>query len=472
MWGGKKSVMANAMSGGVAVSNDERQQQNGYRAIIGLGVTGLSCAQFFAARGLKFVVVDSRERPPKLSEFRKLCPDVSVYCGGWHPEILLGATELLVSPGVSLQENAICSVIDAGIPVISDIDVFSFHCNAPVVAITGSNGKSTVTALLGAMAEASGKRVGVGGNIGIPALDLLDDDCELYVLELSSFQLERCDQLSPSVATVLNVSPDHLDRHKTIADYHRAKVSIYDRAEKRVFNRNDEITKPAAVDAEACCSFGMDDPGVCGFGVRLIRGERWLVQGEHPLIPLSGLAMTGSHNVANGLAALALGYSADLSIGSMLETLKTFPGLPHRCQTVSVPGDVIYINDSKATNVGAAVAALEGLDKNRNIVLIAGGQAKGADFSPLARAIEKSCKAVVVIGEAASVLAALLGDIVSVSYAISMEAAVSAAAKLTAAGDIVLLSPACASFDMFADFEDRGKQFIEAVNNVVGEGIQ
>ena len=451
------------------MSNGERQQHKNYRVIIGLGVTGLSCARFLVAQGMAFVVVDSRESPPNLKAFRKVYPDVQVYCGGWHLEVLLGATQLLVSPGVSLEENVIASAIEAGIPVVSDIDLFSMHCRAPVVAITGSNGKSTVTALLGVMAEAAGLRTGVGGNIGVPALDLLDRDCELYVLELSSFQLERCHQLSPNVASVLNLSPDHLDRHNTYADYQRAKLSIYDRAEIKIFNRNDDMTKPKITTAETCLSFGVDDPGASGFGVRVVQGESWLVDGTIDLMPLAQLAMKGGHNVANALAALALGRSAGLPTPAMLEALKIFAGLPHRCQAISVPGDVVYINDSKATNAGAVVAALNGLNQNRNIVLIAGGQAKGADLSPLALAVEKSCKAVIVIGEAASVLATLLGNIVSVSYAISMEAAVSAATKLAGAGDVVLLSPACASFDMFAGFEDRGNQFVAAVAKVTGE---
>ncbi|MDB3856409.1 UDP-N-acetylmuramoyl-L-alanine--D-glutamate ligase, partial [Halieaceae bacterium] len=278
------------------MSNGERQQHKNYRVIIGLGVTGLSCARFLVAQGMAFVVVDSRESPPNLKAFRKVYPDVQVYCGSWHLEVLLGATQLLVSPGVSLEENVIASAIEAGIPVVSDIDLFSMHCRAPVVAITGSNGKSTVTALLGVMAEAAGLRTGVGGNIGVPALDLLDRDCELYVLELSSFQLERCHQLSPNVASVLNLSPDHLDRHNTYADYQRAKLSIYDRAEIKIFNRNDDMTKPKVTTAETCLSFGVDDPGASGFGVRVVQGESWLVDGTIDLMPLAQLAMKGGHN--------------------------------------------------------------------------------------------------------------------------------------------------------------------------------
>lgn len=454
------------------MSNSEKQQRKDYRVIIGLGVTGLSCAQFFAAHGIEFIVVDSRECPPNLEEFQNAYPEVQIYCGDWYLEVLLGASELLVSPGVSLEENAIRSAIEAGVPVISDIDVFSKHCQAPVVAITGSNGKSTVTALLGAMAEASGLRVGVGGNIGVPALNLLNQNCELYVLELSSFQLERCRELSPAVATVLNLSPDHLDRHNTYAEYQQAKIGIYDRARKQVFNRNDDKTRPGIIDAETCLSFGVDDPDSRGFGLRIIEGESWLAEGQLQLMPLCELAMKGDHNVINALAALALGRLVNLPTDAMLETLKSFSGLPHRCQTIPAAGDVVYINDSKATNPGAVVAALNGLHSNRNIVLIAGGQAKGADLSPLVQAVEKSCKAVVVIGEAASALATLFGGIVSVSYAISMEAAVSAATKLAGAGDIVLLSPACASFDMFVGFEDRGNQFVEAVAKVAGEGVR
>ena len=454
---------------GFVLSNGTKQKYGDYKVIIGLGLTGLSCARFFAAKGWEFVVVDSRECPPKLAEFQQFCPNVPVYLDGWHLDVLLGAKELLVSPGVSLEENAISKAIMSGISVVSDIDIFSAHSQAPVVAITGSNGKSTVTTLLGLMVEASGYRVGVGGNIGVPVLDLLDDECELYVLELSSFQLERCRELNTLVSTVLNLSPDHLDRHSTYLAYQRAKTSIYDGSEKQIFNRDDDLTRPRTIAAQKCHSFGTDDPGITGFGVRTIQNDPWLVEGNNQLIPLTDLAMQGSHNIANALAALALGRELGLPIHQMIEILKEFSGLPHRCQRLLVTGNIIYINDSKATNPGAVVAALNGFNENRNIVLIAGGQSKDTDLSSLVYAIKKSCKAVVVIGEAASILTNLLSDIAVVSYAASMEAAVLAATKFACGGDVVLLSPACASFDMFTGFEDRGNQFVKAVVKVAGE---
>lgn len=440
-----------------------------YQVVVGLGLTGLSCARYFSAQEIDFVVVDSRESPPFLKEFVQCCPGVSVYLGDWHEDILLDASELTVSPGIALSEPAIKKAVSAGVKISGDIDIFCRNRQAPVIAITGTNAKSTVTTLVGSMGEAAGLKVSVGGNIGIPALDLLEKSTDLYVLELSSFQLERTSELKSLAATVLNLSPDHLDRHKNFEHYVELKRHIYDGCNKALFNRDEYLTRPLEEQSADIYSFGLDDPGDDGFGIRELGAVEWLVDGSRALIPVSDIAMEGAHNISNALAALALGHAAGLPLNAMLKVLKTFPGLPHRCQLVAIHSGVRYINDSKGTNVGASIAALEGLRGGPNIVLIAGGQAKDDDFSLLIDSISASCKAVVLIGEAAPQLGALLERKIRVSYALSMKAAVSVAEKLSVSGDVVLLSPACASFDMFNGFEDRGQKFIEAVDQVSGE---
>ncbi|MEE4658924.1 MAG: UDP-N-acetylmuramoyl-L-alanine--D-glutamate ligase [Halieaceae bacterium] len=431
--------------------------------VVGLGETGLSCVRHFVERGIPVSVVDSREDPPGLSALKAFAPAVPVELGALDAEALASAGRLVVSPGIPLTEPAVAAAMAAGVPVCGDIDIFCETVSAPVVGITGSNGKSTVTALLGQMLVDAGRRVAVGGNLGTPALSLLDDAVELYVLELSSFQLERAGQLGLALATVLNMSPDHMDRHGNMQAYHTAKHRIFLDCEAVVFNRDDPLSRPLQSYSVPHWSFGLGTPDRNGYGLREHQGVPWIFREFAPLMPAADVAMLGGHNLANALAGLALGELLAIPQDSMLATLRTFTGLPHRCQPVGEWQGVRFINDSKATNPGATLAALEGLGGDTQLVIILGGQGKGADFSDLCRAVAQSCRAAVLVGEAARQFDASLPPALTRVFAGSMEEAVAAAADLAQPGDTVLLSPACASFDMFRGFEDRGARFAESV---------
>ena len=439
------------------------------RVVVGLGVTGLSCARHLYARGLSFSVVDTRSNPPGLEQLQSEMPEIAVYIGDCPQGLIENATELVVSPGVAMDDPLVARAREAGVDVVGDVDLFVRQARAPIVGITGSNAKSTVTELLGKMARDSGLDVGVGGNLGTPALDLLARERQLYVLELSSFQLERAGSLGLAVATVLNVSPDHLDRHGSMPAYHQAKHRIFRDCRKAVVNLDDPLTVPLVAPDVEVISWRMGEPELGGFGLRQIEGQEHLCHGFDPVLPVSELGLAGRHNVANALAALAIGYCAGLPLPSMAQSLREFHGLPHRCQQVAQSGGVRFVNDSKGTNVGATVAALEGLGGERDIILIAGGQGKGADFSPLRDAVTRHCKLLVLIGEDAVQMERVLADVVPVLIQASMEAAVQAAFYQAVAGDCVLLSPACASFDMFSGYVQRGEAFTAAVQRLTGE---
>lgn len=438
------------------------------RVIVGLGATGVSCARHLYQRGSQFCVIDTRSAPPGLDELRAEMPEIAFYAGEYPADVIETASEVIVSPGVAMDHELVQRAVEAGAVVCGDIDLFMREARAPVVGITGSNAKSTVTELVGAMAVRAGKNTGVGGNLGTPALELLADDRDLYVLELSSFQLERAGTLGLSVATVLNVSADHLDRHHTLPAYHRAKHRIFHGCKVAVFNRDDALTTPLVPDDVPQIGWRMGEPDLQGFGLREIDGEETLCFGFEPVMATAGLAMAGRHNVANALAALALGHAIQLPFEVMVAVLSEFTGLPHRCETVVVHQQVRYVNDSKGTNVGATQAALEGLGGDRNVVLIAGGQGKGADFRILRKPVMDHCRAVILIGEDAPLLQAALADCAPVFDATSMEDAVTLAAAKAAPGDCVLLSPACASFDMFSGYEARGDTFRHAVLALAG----
>jgi UDP-N-acetylmuramoylalanine--D-glutamate ligase len=450
---------------GLAVSKELIASSN-FPLIVGLGSTGLSCARYYQRKGIPFAIVDSRQQPPGLAALQQACPLAQLALGAIDSQQLLQADQLVISPGVPLSEPAIATALERGVPVCGDIDLFVAEARAPVVGISGSNGKSTVTALLGRMASRAGLNVAVGGNLGPPALDLLADDVELYVLELSSFQLERAGQLGLALACVLNMSADHLDRHGDMQAYHRAKHRLFAGCKALVYNHDDLLTRPLQADVLPAWEFGLGEPDLNGFGVCDLAGEKWLCQGAKALMPTTELRLVGHHNVANALAALALGSALELPMGEMLAELREFPGLPHRSQWIADIDGVRYINDSKATNPGATGAALSGLAVDSRLILIAGGQGKGADFSDLCKSIAHSCKAVVLIGEAAPQLQSLITGPVSVVTALDMEAAVRAAAAMSQAGDTVLLSPACASFDMFSGFAQRGDAFVAAVQSL------
>lgn len=434
------------------------------RAILGLGVTGLSCARYFAEQGLPFRIADSRRQPPGLAEFEDEFSDVQVELGPFGVDQFVDVDELYVSPGIPLSEPAIAAAAAAGSRISGDIDLFAAEARAPIAAITGSNGKSTVTTLVANMAKRSGIKVAVGGNLGTPALSLLNDDVELYVLELSSFQLERCQSLKAEVAVVLNVSEDHLDHHGSLVAYHQAKHRIFRGCRQAVINRDDQLTEPLLPESVKRWSFGSGAPDLEQFGLLDDAGQAFLARGSRPLMPVSELKIVGSHNVLNALAALAIGAALGLPESEMVDELEEFQGLPHRCQYLATLNDVSYYNDSKGTNVGAAISALRGVASgDRKVVLIAGGLNKGASLEPLIDSLLDCGRAGVFIGEAGPELNELLDNRLPSSLADSMQSAVHAAARLAQPGDAVLLSPACASFDMFDNYQHRGDEFQVAV---------
>ena len=390
---------------------------------------------------------------------------MEVRCGELDVEFLCRADELYVSPGLALATPALQAAAARGVKLSGDIDLFARNAKAPIVAISGSNAKSTVTTLVGEMAAAAGKRVAVGGNLGTPALDLLSDDIELYVMELSSFQLETTNQLGAEVATVLNVSEDHMDRYSGLPAYHLAKHRIFRGARQVVVNRQDALTRPLMSEGQPCWTFGLGAPDFKAFGLREENGEKYLAFEFQNLMPVRELKVRGAHNQANALAALALGHAVGLPFDAMLSSLRNFTGLEHRCQWVRELDGVSYYNDSKATNVGAALAAIEGLgmDMDGKLVLIAGGDGKGADFSGLHDSVAKYCRAVVLMGRDAGLIADALGDAVPQVRVASLDEAIAQSRALAQPGDAVLLSPACASFDMFKNYEERGQLFARAV---------
>ncbi|NVK44237.1 MAG: UDP-N-acetylmuramoyl-L-alanine--D-glutamate ligase [Oceanospirillaceae bacterium] len=440
--------------------------------VIGLGKTGLSCVRHLLRTGKRFAVADTRAAPPGLDEFRQLAPEAEVRCGDLDADFLSRADELVLSPGIDQRHPAIREAVARGARLTGDIDLFCREISAPVIAITGSNAKSTVTTLVGEMARAAGIDVGVGGNLGTPVLDMLaEGEQALYVLELSSFQLETTSDLRAEVATVLNVSPDHLDRYDSMQDYYRAKHRIFRGARKVVENRDDPLTHPLLPTGVETWGYRLGRPDLKVFGLLDDdQGESWLALGLERLLPVSALRIRGLHNVANALAALAIGTAAGLPREAMLDTLRTFAGLEHRCQWVAEKGGVAWFNDSKGTNVGATVAALNGLGptlaSGAGVVLIAGGDGKGSEFTELDAPMARYGRALVLIGRDASRIDAAVGSVAQKSYADSMATAVAQAAELAQPGDVVLLSPACASFDMFSGYADRGQQFVDAVGGL------
>ena len=432
--------------------------------VVGLGKTGLSVARFLTRHSIKLAVVDSRENPPGLADLRELLPDVAVFLGGFDPAAFARATHLIVSPGVALDTPAVHQAIKVGIPVLGDLDLFACMAKAPVVAITGANGKSTVTTLVGLMAEADGRKVRVGGNLGTPMLDLLDETAELYVLELSSFQLELAKLLEPLAATVLNISPDHMDRYPDVKAYAEAKRRIFRGQGVMILNADDPVVAAMAEPGRRCAWFGLRAAAPLDYGVRSIDGEEWLVRGDEPFLRSAEVRIKGRHNISNSLAALALGDAAGFSRLAMMEALRKFPGLDHRMQWVADIDGVAWVNDSKATNIGACIAALEGLTEKA--VLIAGGDGKGADFSALAPVAAKRLRAAVLMGRDAARLDAVLKAVVPTVRVEKMKQAVEAARMLAQTGDTVLLAPACASLDQYRDYQERGQMFAEAVRSL------
>jgi UDP-N-acetylmuramoylalanine--D-glutamate ligase len=432
--------------------------------VIGLGMTGLSVARFLRKNNQRFVMMDSREAPPNIEIFKQEFGEIDVYLGELDKALLRRASEVVISPGVSLRTPALKEIIASGVSVVGDVELFARAVTKPVIAITGSNAKSTVTTLVGEMAAACGLSVAVGGNVGVPVLDLLDrQNIDIFVLELSSFQLESTSSLKPIAATILNVSHDHMDRYESIAEYHQAKQRIYRHAQTVVINRQDALTHPPLSKEAKVISFGNDSSDMKSFGFIQQGDAVYLGYQFKPLVAVESLIIKGRHNHLNALAALALGVAAGFEMQCMLAALISYKGLPHRCEYIATLNGAMYINDSKATNVGATLAAIEGFAEEKNIILLAGGESKGADFSPLLTVATRSVKLTILIGRDADKLYSVLSDSVNCLYQNSLVSAVQKAMQHAENGDVILLSPACASFDMFTGFEDRGRQFMHAV---------
>ena len=450
-----------------------KPEQTVYTLVVGLGKTGLSVVRYLRARGEAVIVVDSRDIPPGLATLKNEYSDVEYFTGSFDVTLFVNAHRIIVSPGVALAEPALVEARNNNVEITGDIDLFAHEVNAQVIGITGSNGKSTVTTLLALMASQAGMNAIASGNIGTPVLDALDDDVDLYVLELSSFQLESLQHLPMKAAVVLNISADHLDRYENITAYALSKQVIYENADVLVINKDDSLASQVHASAENQIRFTLNEPQQGEFGIcKTIAIEddkptSYLCFGKQQLIAVDQLRIKGSHNLQNALAALALGQATGLALDDMLDALKEFKGLAHRTQFVARINGVDWINDSKATNVGAAIAALVGLPGKH--VLIAGGEAKGADFTELSGIVKQYCRAVVLMGKDAAGIKAVLPEDVPVVMVADMDSAVHAAQSLAKAGDNVLLAPACASFDMFDNFEHRGDVFIASVEALLSE---
>ena len=427
--------------------------------VVGLGKSGGSTARYLSREGARMVLTDSRAAPGELDALRALPGVEAVHVGAFAaPAPLSQFAFAVISPGVPLDDPFVQSLLAAKVELIGDIELFARAVgDTPVIGITGSNGKSTVTELVGAMARDAGVRAGVGGNLGTPALDLLDDANQLYVLELSSFQLETTETLKLVAATVLNISPDHLDRHGSLERYIAAKARIFAHAQTAVVNRDDRATHSGAHTARRVVSFGPDAPAKGHYGLIEHDGEIWAARGETPLFPVSSLKIEGLHNAANALAAFALAEAAGLNEAGMFAALFSFPGLAHRCEWVADLDGVSWINDSKGTNVGATLAALQGLQGP--LVWIGGGQGKGQDFTALRAPLAAKARLAILFGQDAAAIERDLAGRVPVQRVDDLAAAVLVARATAQHGDRVLLSPACASLDQFKNYEQRGAVF-------------
>jgi UDP-N-acetylmuramoylalanine--D-glutamate ligase len=432
--------------------------------IVGLGRTGISCARYLHARGWRLAVTDTRAAPPELAALRALDAAIPVSLGALDTRLLAGAVCVVASPGVSLAAPFFTEARRLGLEIVGDVELFARAAHAPVVGITGTNGKSTVTTLLGRMAARAGLKVQVGGNLGEPALELLDAATELYVLELSSYQLETTESLHCRAAAVLNVSPDHLDRYADVAAYAAAKARIFARCDIAVINLDDPLVVAMPHAAARTLSFSLRAAIGADYAIARSEGAWWLTRREEPLLPLAAMKIKGLHNAANALAALALGEALGLPQAAMLEELQSFAGLAHRSQWVADVDGVTYVDDSKGTNVGATLAAVAGMEGP--LVMILGGEGKHQDFTPLAAAFRGKVRCAVLIGRDAAALEQVLGAVCPIARATTLPAAVAAAAAAAQPGDTVLLSPACASFDMFRDYAHRGAVFAQAVREL------
>lgn len=449
--------------------------------VLGLGETGLSLVRWLSEQGASVRVADSRNNPPSLDILQKEFPKVEVHCGFFRSELQDGIQLVAISPGVPLRDPFVMRATAQGIPVVGDIELFALSLpqkKCPkIIAISGSNGKTTVTSMVGAMCRATGKETLVAGNISPAVLDVLmqrkGKHPDIWVLELSSFQLETTASLNADAATVLNISEDHMDRYNDMGEYIAAKARIFranGQGGVQVLNRDDADSAAMALLERKHITFGINTPPVSAedWGIETDNAEIWLVQGKQRVLKASELQVEGMHNISNALAALALCRAIALPLPPLLDALRNFKGLPHRVEAVAEINDVVYYDDSKGTNVGATVAALNGL--GRRAVVILGGDGKGQDFSPLEPAVAKHARAVVLIGrDAGKIAAALQTCDVPLLQANDMDDAVRQSAMQAQPGDAVLMSPACASFDMYRNYVHRAEAFISAVRTLQKE---
>ncbi len=433
--------------------------------VIGLGLTGMSCARFLARSGVTFAITDSRDIPPGLQQAKNEFPQAAIHCGALDRDLILSAKICVVSPGVSVNTSVLREAQERGVEIIGDIELFARTVTAPVIAITGANGKSTVTTLVYEMAKASGLNTLAGGNLGTPALDLLSEPSpDLYVLELSSFQLETTHSLQPVAATVLNISEDHMDRYADLGTYAAAKARVFHGDGVMVINADDAFVKAMTLTGRDSVQFSLNAPSdENAYGLITDGTASYLAYKKDRLLAVDEMKIQGRHNVANALAAIALGAAADLPMTAMLSVLKSWPGLPHRCAWVAEKNGVVWYNDSKGTNEGATVAAIEGFADRGPIILIAGGDAKGATFEMLAVAAEGRVKHAILIGRDAALIEKVLASVCRISRAGNMQDAVKQAAQAAVSGDQVLMSPACASLDMYPNYLARGEDFRRCV---------
>ncbi|WP_386689836.1 UDP-N-acetylmuramoyl-L-alanine--D-glutamate ligase [Lonepinella sp. MS14437] len=426
--------------------------------VIGLGKTGLSCVDFLVRKQAQVRVIDTRANPTGAEQ---LGADIPLHTGGLNQQWLLDSDLIVISPGLAVKTPEIQTALSAGVEVVGDIELFCREAKKPIVAITGSNGKSTVTTLVAEMAKADGLRVGMGGNIGIPALSLLENDYDLYVLELSSFQLETTYSLKAAAATVLNVTEDHMNRYVDLEDYRQAKLKIYVNAETAVINGEDLLSKEdGKQSAKQQVSFAEHN---ADYWLKTENGKQYLMAGDEVILPCDEVKISGRHNYMNALASIALARAVGIKNKGICTALRTFTGLDHRFQLAHFANGVRWINDSKATNVGSTVAALTGLHLNGKLHLLLGGDGKGADFSELEKLINKPEILCYCFGQDGAELAKLS---VQSQLFDTMEQAIQALRPLLKSGDMVLLSPACASLDQFSSFEQRGEQFTRLAQSV------
>ena len=444
------------------MSTAKKKRNKKKELVYGLGATGLSVARYLKRNDVNAIYYDSRQDAPGLDELMSLDADAEVVLGDNTKGLLKKAKRIIVSPGIPDDDDFLQDARKKKIAVVSDIELFAAKVTAPVAAVTGSNGKSTVVTLLALMCDAADVPALAGANLGLPALDLLAEDTpEFFVLELSSFQLQRLPELSADVAGVLNVSADHLDWHSSEEEYRAAKYRIFRGAKAVVFSRDDDEAPTHIAKDIPQLSFGLDEPGDGQYGLRTEDGVGFLARGQQLLLSVDDMALVGRHNLANALAALAMGQLMGLELPPMLQVLNQFPGLPHRMQRVNRVGAATYINDSKATNVAATIASIKSIDGF--VVLIAGGEGKGGDFDQLAKSVHMRLRGAVLIGEDGPAIGDALNGLAPTHSAETMQEAVACAADMAEPGDTVLLAPACASFDQYENYQQRGDAFCQAV---------